>query len=217
MSISSRAPVRQRTSRAHRRTFAQVAVVTVAAVGMLLSSSRTAGAQSAAPQPATWELRFTSGRLVPTGAERTTLKDAELSAAQISWIVRPSIAITGTVGWARSSDITTADDSKLDVFTYDLGAEARGSEWFTDNAVTFAPFVGAGAGARSYNYRNLDVDATHNVAAYGSMGGDLAIRRVQLRIEARDYVTGFKPLSGVGAADTRNDVVVMIGVRITKP
>jgi hypothetical protein len=37
---------------------------------------------------------------------------------------------------------------------------------------------------------------------------------VGLRIEARDYVTGYKPLIGSGTADTRNDVVVMAGLRI---
>ena len=71
----------------------------------------------------------------------------------------------------------------------------------------------AGAGGRSYNYRKLDVDATHNLAAYGSVGGELGIRRVRVRLEARDYVTGFKPLAGEGAARTGNDVVVMAGLR----
>ena len=82
--------------------------------------------------------------------------------------------------------------------------------------MTFAPFVGAGAGARSYNYRNLDVDATHNVAAYGAAGGELGVGRVGLRLEVRDYVTGFKPLAGRGASDTRNGVVIMVGVRFKK-
>jgi hypothetical protein len=80
--------------------------------------------------------------------------------------------------------------------------------------MSFTPFAGIGAGGRSYNYRKLDVDATHNLAAYGSVGGELGIRRLRVRLEARDYVTGFKPLSGVGTARTGNDVVVMAGFRI---
>ena len=92
-------------------------------------------------------------------------------------------------------------------------AEARAPRWISGNGVAFTPFAGAGAGGRSYNYRNLDVDATHNLAAYGSVGGELGVGRVHVRLEARDYVAGFKPLSGGGASRTGNDVVVMAGLR----
>ena len=38
--------------------------------------------------------------------------------------------------------------------------------------------------------------------------------RMKLRLEARDYVTGFKPLVGEGDADSRNDVALMVGLRL---
>jgi hypothetical protein len=126
------------------------------------------------------------------------------------------LALNGTFGWAPSRDLRTIEHPKLDVFSYDVGAEARGSEWFTDSPVTFAPFVGAGAGARSYNYRNLNVDATHNLAGYASAGGELGVGRVGVRLELRDYLTGFKPLIGRGVSDTRNDIVIMVGLRFKK-
>ena len=85
-----------------------------------------------------------------------------------------------------------------------------GSAW------KFAPFIGIGGGTRSYNYRKLDVDATHNLAAYGSVGGEFGSRRIHLRTEVRDYVSSFKPLVGGGTAATRNDVVVMVGLRFAK-
>ena len=88
--------------------------------------------------------------------------------------------------------------------------------WIGGGAITFSPFAGVGAGGRSYNHRSLDVDATHNVAAYGSAGAELGIRRVRQRLEVRDYVTGFRPLDGVGAARTGNDVVVMAGLRFVR-
>jgi hypothetical protein len=130
--------------------------------------------------------------------------------------VRPSVAITGTFAWARSRDLTSTDTPKLDVFMSDLGVEARPAEWFLDRAVTFTPFAGVGAGARSYNYRKLDVDAAHNLAAYGTVGGELGMGRVGLRLEVRDYATGFKPLVGAGASDQRNDVVITAGVRFNR-
>ena len=199
-----------------RSIASRTTTVAIVALSMLAVLSRTSQAQNAAPQPAAWEVRFTSGGLVPTGAERATLKDAQYSAAQVSWLVLPSLAVTSTVGWGRSRDIATTDDPQLDVFTYDLGAEARGGQWFTGKAMTFSPFLGAGAGARSYNYRNLDVDATHNVAAYAAGGGEVNAGRVGVRLEVRDYVSGFKPLIGGGTATTRNDVVIMVGLRFRK-
>ncbi len=153
---------------------------------------------------------------MPTGNQRTYLKNAQVTAAQVSWVVRPSVAITGTFGWARSRDLRATDTPKLDVFTSDLGLELRGARRFADRAVTFDPFVGLGAGARSYNYRTLDVDATNNLAAYGTVGGELGMGRVGVRLEVRDYATGFKPLVGAGKSDRRNDVVMMVGLRFNR-
>ena len=184
---------------------------------ILTASSLSAQATDAPTAPSLksrWEFLVNSGTLVPTGAEHNAIKRADLSAAQLTYVVRPSLAITSTVGWARSRDIAIGGDPKLDVFTYDVGAELRAPSWNTGNAMTFTPFAGAGAGGRSYNYRKLDVDATHNLAAYGSVGGELGVRRVRVRLEARDYVTGFKPLGGVGQSRTGNDVVVMAGLRL---
>jgi hypothetical protein len=190
--------------------------IAIVALGLLLSATHTADAQVPAPRGRTWELRVTSGAFVPTGNQRNSLEDAHVTAAQLSWVLRPSLAITGTFAWARSRDLRSVDTPKLDVFTSDLGVEARRGRWFADRAVTFSPFLGLGAGARSYNYRKLDVDATNNLAGYASAGGELGIGRVGVRLEVRDYVTGFKPLVGGGPADTRNDVVIMAALRFNR-
>ena len=76
---------------------------------LFVAPLHTSGAQSATPtsiaQPVSrWEMRFTSGALVSTGTQRSFVKDAQMSAAQLSWLVRPSLAVTGTFGWARSRD-----------------------------------------------------------------------------------------------------------------
>jgi hypothetical protein len=168
---------------------------------------------TAAPSPKSrWELVVPSGTLVPTGAQRSAIKRGNLSALQVNYMVRPLVAITSTVGWARSRDVAIGQEPKLDVFTYDVGAEMRAPRMSMGKAVTFSPFAGAGAGGRSYNHRKLELDATHNVATYGSVGGELGVRRVRVRLEARDYVSGFKPLAGNGESRVGNDVVVMLGV-----
>jgi hypothetical protein len=209
VSISSADSAVPRASRAAREYLIRAGVI---AAGMLIST-RTSTAQTPAPQPRPWELRVTSGALVPTGYQRNSLKDAQLTAAQVSWLVRPSLAVTGTFAWARSRDLATVNAPKLDVFSSDLGVEARAGEWFGDRAVTFNPFVGFGAGARSYNYRKLDMDATHNLAGYGAIGGEVGIKRVGLRLEVRDYATSFRPLVGAGKSDARNDLVITLGLR----
>ena len=146
---------------APRATLARLAVVASSVFGLLLSLPRGAAAQTIDPSSPRWELRFSSGALVGTGNQRTAIKDANFSAAQLSWLVRPSVAVTGTFGWARSRDLQSA---KLDVFTSDLGVELRPARLALNGALSFAPFIGAGAGARSYNYRSQNVDATNNLA-----------------------------------------------------
>ena len=194
-------------------------VVIAAAVACTLASTSNLYAQGTEPQAASgktrrWELVVPSGIIVPTGVQRDAIKRGNLTAVQLAYVARPAFAITSTFGWARSRDVATTDDPKLDVFTYDVGAEVRAPRWLAGRAMTFSPFAGGGVGGRSYNYRRLDVDATHNVGAYVGAGGELGFRRVRVRLEARDYVTGFKPLDGAGAARTANDIVVMAGLRL---
>ena len=159
---------------------------------------------------------MTSGAFVPTGSQRASLTNAQVTAAQVAWVVRSSLAITGTFGWARSRDRGLVNTPKLDVFTSDVGVEARPKQWFAESAVSLSPFAGVGAGVRSYNYRRLDVDATNNVAGYAAVGGELGRGRVGLRLEVRDYATGFTPLAGAGRSEMRNDVVMMVGLRFNR-
>jgi hypothetical protein len=188
-------------------------IIAAAALASSAIASRDLSAQDAqAPvspaQPSHWELRVPGGALVPTGSQREVIKRGNLTAVQVSYVARPNFAVTSTLGWARSRDVATAGAPKLDVFTYDVGAELRAPR------SVFSPFAGIGAGGRSYNYRKLDVDATHNLAAYGTVGGELGVRRVRVRLEARDYIAGFKPLAGEGSARIGNDVVAMVGFRL---
>jgi hypothetical protein len=90
-----------------------------------VTTANTADAQTAAPRRNGWEFLFSSGALMPTGAQRNVLKDAQLSTAQVSYVIRSRFPITTMFGWARSRDLASVGDPKLDVFMYDVGAEAR--------------------------------------------------------------------------------------------
>ena len=220
MNHTSAVPVKARPTNAAHRSFARAAVSgaarsAAAALGMLFSLASVLNAQTpATAKPSAWELRFNSGALIPTGNQRSALKSAQLSGVQLSWRVLPVLAVTGQFGWARSRDVSLLATPKLDVFTSDLGVEARPVQWNVGHAMLVTPFAGLGAGVRSYNYRSLDVDATHNAAAYAAVGGEVGLGRVGLRVEARDYATGFKPLVGAGSSAARNDVVITAALKL---
>ncbi len=173
--------------------------------------------QSTTEQKPKWEFLIASGTLVPTGAQRGAIKRANLTAAQLSYVVRPHLAIASTLGWARSRDAASFGTPKLDIFTYDLGAEARSSQWKVGHTIAFSPFAGGGGGARSYVSRSSDSDPKHQFAPYVSAGGELSfrpgVRQVHVRLEVRDYMSG---LFGQGPGGARNDVVAMVGLRFTK-
>jgi hypothetical protein len=196
-----------------------ITTVVTAALGCSIVAATSLSAQtidsSAAPaKQARWELVVPSGAMIPTGAQRDAVKRGNMNAVQITYVAQPSLAIVSTLGWARSKDVATAGSPKLDVFTYDIGGELRAPRWIATETMFLSPFAGLGAGGRSYNYRKLDVDATNNLAAYASAGAEVGMHRLRLRLEARDYVAGFKPLAGAGTSRTGNDVVVMVGLRV---
>jgi hypothetical protein len=188
----------------------------IAAAALLTGVATVTPAQEVASAAQGWSLRLPTGAFIGTGAQRDKVHDANLSALQLSHPLTSAIALTGTFAWARSSDIASVDRPKLDVFQTDLGIETCDHTWFSTAPVSFGSFAGVGGGMRSYNYRKLDVDASNNLAGYVAAGGELGIRRVAVRIEARDYVAGFKPLAGVGKSDSRNDVVIMAAVRFNR-
>lgn len=151
------------------------------------------------------------GAYVPTGDQRDFLKDAVLAGVQGSLNFGPNFAVTGSFGWSPSKDKITPGDQKIDAYQYDLGLEVRTPDSYL-GAIT--PFVGAGIGGRTYNYRDLNVDAKTNFDGYGALGVDVGTGRVGVRIEARDYISRFQPLTGGGDSKTRNDIGVFAGLGV---
>lgn len=188
----------------------------VGAAALVFSLGSMAIAQTTNPFRRTLELRLPSGAFVARGVQRQQLKDAQVTAAQVSWFVDSQLAFTGTFAWTGTRDLAATDTPKLDVFTADLGAELRSSEWHAERPVSVRAFAGLGGGARVYNYRSLDRPATNNLAGYGSIGSEVGMGRVRLRVEARNYVSGFKPLAINGRSGVRNDVAVLASLRFNR-
>lgn len=188
------------------------AALAAATAGLLLGTGRPAAAQDLPARPARWELLVSSGRLLPTGAQRASIERGGVTAAQVSFVPGP-VAVVATLGWARSRDVASEAHPRLDAFFYDLGAEVR-TPRVRLAGTSLGLFGGAGVGARSYDYRRLEADATHNLAGFISAGGEVGRGRARLRLEVRDYLTGFRPLDGQGSTATRNDLVLMAGLRL---
>jgi hypothetical protein len=200
-------------------TLIRRAVLTTLGIGGLLVATASAEAQdqvlTTRGASGAFEVRPYVGAYIPTGDQRDLLKDAVLVGAQASYRALNWLAVTGTFGWSPSKDRVTAGDQTLDLYQYDIGAEARAPSWYSAGSWDFTPFVGLGIGGRTYNYRDLDdVDAKTNVAGYGALGGEVGFGRLGLRVEARDYVSRFEPLIGDGDAKTRNDVTLAAGLTV---
>jgi Outer membrane protein beta-barrel domain len=168
-----------------------------------LTAQETPGARGA--------IRPYVGAYIPTGEQRDFLKDAVLVGAQASWTLDPSVALTASFGWTPSRDKITAGDQKIDAFQYDLGLEGRSAQL---SAGALTPFIGAGIGSRTYSYRDLNVDSKTDFDGYGALGFDVGVGPVGIRIEGRDYVSRFQPLTGGGETKTRNDVALVAGLGV---
>lgn len=190
---------------------ARWAALTALVLTSLLASTSAAQSPTSGVSPS-FEVRPFVGAYIPTGDQRDLLKDAVLVGAQASWRVVPAFAVTGSFGWSPSKDRITAGDQTLDVFQYDVGGELRAASWYASGAWDFTPFVGLGVGGRTYSYRDLNVDNKTNVDGYASLGGDVGFGPLALRVEGRDYVSQFKPLTGNGDSKTRNDIGLALGL-----
>jgi hypothetical protein len=78
----------------------------------------------------------------------------------------------------------------------------------------FTPFAGIGLGARTYNPRHGNADSQTKFAGYGALGGEFGVRRVGLRLEARDYLSQAGPTTRGDGSGTRNDVTLAAGLTV---
>jgi hypothetical protein len=187
-----------------------VVIGLVVLVSLVLFSGRLFAQQNIQPG-FRGSIRPIVGAYVPTGEQRDFLKDAVLAGAQGSLNFGSNFAVTGSFGWSPSKDKLTPGDQKIDTYQYDLGLEVRTPESYLGG---ITPFVGAGIGGRTYDYRDLNVDAKTNFDGYGALGVDVGAGRVGVRIEARDYISRFEPLTGTGGTKTRNDIGLFAGLGV---
>ena len=182
-----------------------------------LAITTDAGAQDTAAKVRRWEFLVASGKLLPTGTQRDVVTSANLTSAQLDVLLNPTVALTASLGWARSRDAASPDNAKLNVFMYDVGTELRTPFRSFGSHVLARSFAGGGVGARHYQSNARADDASSHLGGYVGAGTEFGTARARLRLEARDYLTRFTSLDGRGSARASNDVVVLAGLRIGRP
>jgi hypothetical protein len=184
----------------------------VTAVAALVALVATPALAQEQEQARKFQITPYAGAFIPTGDQRDVLDDAFLTGLTLSYDVHPYVSIVGSFGWAGSQGKQTLTlDQDLDVFQYDLGVQGQYPVALA-NGVTLKPFLGVGAGARTYNFRDLDVDAETDFAGYVSAGANVEYRQLALGLTARDYITAFDGLAGEADSTTRNDLGLFASV-----
>lgn len=182
------------------------------AVLAFVSTSGIASAQE--PSVRRFEVRPFTAAFVPTGAHANTLKSGLSAGILGAYSFNQYLSAVGTFSWASSKDKAAISDDKVDVFQYDIGAEAGINKQLT-SSLSLRPFLGLGMGGRAYDYSDRNTEAQYNVAGYGAGGAELMRGRFGWRVEVRDYVSGYKGLSGeLDSRRTRNDLQISSGMAI---
>jgi hypothetical protein len=173
-------------------------------VGFLLLVPGATQAQS------TPEIRPFVGALIPTGDQRNVINDATLVGGQLALEMNGFLHLVGTFGYAGPNfDQQVATSGHVHIYQYDLGGEMF-KDMELSSGWRLRPFFGLGAGLRTYDL--TEAGSENYPAGYGALGSEFQLSRFALRIEARDYLTRFKGLSGNEDAATRNEVALSAGL-----
>ena len=181
----------------------------------LLAAASVAAAQDPASGSSVprFELRPFVGAYVPTGDQRDVMEDAPMIGGQLAYQFAPTLHVLGSLGWVLGTDKFRVADRGVQIFQYDVGVE-YGVLRTLRGGWDLKPYLGLGAGGRTYAYGDDALSTGTCLAGYGAAGAEYQWGVTAVRVEARDYVHCFKsPIAGVGSK-TRNDLGFSLGVAL---
>jgi hypothetical protein len=185
----------------------RLAVGSVAAAVLALGVP-AAGAQMAdAPM---LELRPYAGAWIPTGDARDRFDDEPILGAQLALQVRPRTRLVGGIGLVPAEADYSVTDRAVTIVQVDAGLEwdfARAIQW-----ARLRPFLGLGAGGRSYLYGDGALKDRTCLAGHGAVGSDARIGPTKVRFEVRGNVYCFKFPVGGAQSRTRSDLTIAVGL-----
>jgi hypothetical protein len=176
-------------------------------VGLTLAGATVLSAQESRAAP---EIRPFVGVSITTGTQRDLFNDAPVFGLQGAVELKPTLHLVGTFGWVpgQTQYVTTGDN--VNIFQYDVGVEL-GMVRELSGTWQFRPYLGLGAGARTYAYQAGTLADKTCAQGYGAAGAEFQVSRTSFRLEARDNVFCFKsPIAGEDSK-TRNDIRLTAG------
>ncbi len=160
-----------------------------------LIAALVGGAPSLAAQSVSFsgpEIRPLIGVYMPIGGLNSQLKPAATLGAQYAYEMAHNFHVLASVGWTHGhSRLPSLSEDLVRIWQYDAGAEVNrvrkiGATWM------FRPFVGAGVGGRTYDYKADGVVRNYCAAGYASTGAELQRVLLAWRLEARGYLTCYR-------------------------
>lgn len=139
-----------------------------------------------------YEFRPILGAYVPMGVQRDDFRTATLLGAQAAFEFSENFHVVGTASWSHGhAKFLTADTDLTHVWQYDIGMEFGAFRELSD-AWLFRPFVGAGGGGRTYDYRETVIGTRTCTAGYAALGSELQKAALGFRLEGRAYASCFE-------------------------
>lgn len=185
---------------------------TIPIVALALSVLAT-GARAQYDEDDSWkfEVRPFLGAWVPVGAQRDVFNTRGLIGVQLATEVRPTLHVVGAVGYTLSQARYAVRDRDVHVTQYDLGLELGrvrqlNLDW------EFRPFLGLGAGARTYRYESDALQDGTCGAAYGALGTEFQLWRTAIRLEGRDNIYCYRAPFAGAKSRTRSDLALTLGL-----
>ena len=158
----------------------------------------------------TFAMHVLLGGFVPTGAARGTVSNGYAIGAQIGMGLTARVAAVATA-FVTQTKFRANDVNEVTVIQYDVGMEfAPGAPHESTHRVI--PFVGLGAGGRTYDVRDAGTPTRAYPAAYLGAGGEIRFQRLALRMEARGYAS--RQESETGATVMRTDLAGLAGLAV---
>ena len=156
------------------------------------------------------EVRPFAGAFLPTGEFRDEFKAATNVGLQGAVELTPRWHLVGTVAFTHGHDRFAFASTRANIWHYDGGFEFAPVRSLGGGAWRFRPFVGTGAGARTYDYRTPGIATQTCSAGYFTGGTELQKGILAVRAEARGYLSCFtSPVTE--RQRTRTDAQLLFG------
>jgi hypothetical protein len=176
-----------------------------------LAALLIASAAAAQTRKAAMEIRPFAGVYVPTGAQHDIFRIAPMVGVQGALELRPNIHLVGELSWVPANMKVATTNDNAHILSQDLGVEMLLVRELP-NGWLVKPFAGLGGGIRNFLYRANEFTSRGGPAGYGTLGSELEIGSIALRLEARGHIFRYRPPMTGSDNVTRRDLSVQLGM-----